>query len=305
MSVAKACGSIAVPPLRVAVGVATTGRAAVVTELLRLLCAQTRVPDAIVVCAPCTSDLVGATGLDPKVRLILGRPGLSPQRNEILKEMAEFDVVVFFDDDFVPHVQYLELIERAFASYPDIVMTTGRVLADGVRGPGLDVAAAQKVLSGQSMVSGDRLEMRAVYNGYGCNMAIRLAPVLANRVLFDEELPLYAWLEDVDFSRRLARYGRIVEVAAAKGVHLGVKAGRQSGLRLGYSQIANPVYLVRKGTYARRRAIWLMSRNIIANLGRAIRPEPYVDRLGRALGNGRALLDLVRGDLKPSRILSL
>ena len=33
-----------------------------------------------------------------------------------------------------------------------------------------------------------------------------------------------------------------------RGVHLGNKRGRVSGLRFGYSQIANPIYLLQKGT---------------------------------------------------------
>src|SRR3546814_2466766 len=33
-----------------------------------------------------------------------------------------------------------------------------------------------------------------VYNGYGCNMAIRMAPVREAGLLFDENLPFYGWL---------------------------------------------------------------------------------------------------------------
>ena len=81
-------------------------------------------------------------------------------------------------------------------------------------------------------------------------MSVRLDLARRHRLTFDEQLPLYGWLEDVDFSRRVAGYGRVVKVSAARGVHLGVKAARQRGVQLGYSQVANPVYLMRKGTYA-------------------------------------------------------
>ena len=67
-------------------------------------------------------------------------------------------------------------------------------------------------------------------------------------VRFDENLPLYGWAEDVDFCRQLATYGRIVENARTTGVHLGSNSGRTSGVCFGYSQIANPLYLWRKGT---------------------------------------------------------
>jgi GT2 family glycosyltransferase len=77
-------------------------------------------------------------------------------------------------------------------------------------------------------------------------MAVRVLPVHGNGLHFDENLPLYGWLEDVDFCRRLAPYGRIVRNARTAGVHLGSNSGRTSGVCYGYSQIANPLYLWRK-----------------------------------------------------------
>jgi hypothetical protein len=112
-------------------------------------------------------------------------------------------------------------------------------------------------------------------------------------------------LEDVDFSRQIAQFGRIVQVTGARGIHLGIKSGRQSGVRLGYSQIANPIHLLRKGTCSRRRALRLMGCNIAANVVKSMWSELYVDRFGRASGNFRALIDLVGGRLTPSRILTL
>jgi GT2 family glycosyltransferase len=127
----------------------------------------------------------------------------------------------------------------------------------------------------------------------------------AHRLAFDEALPLYGWYEDIDLCRRLAPHGRIVRVPAARGVHLGTKLGRTSGLRLGYSQIANPAYLARKGSYAWRRAAASMARNLAANLARSAAPEPWVDRSGRLRGNLIALSDLLRGRADPGRILDL
>jgi hypothetical protein len=81
-----------------------------------------------------------------------------------------------------------------------------------------------------------------------------------------------------------------------------VKGGRQSGLRFGYSQIANPVHLIRKGSYARSRAAWLMGRNLAMNVLRALHPEAHIDRRGRLAGNFEAMRDLLRGRLAPERI---
>jgi GT2 family glycosyltransferase len=138
---------------------------------------------------------------------------------------------------------------------------------------------------------------------YGCNLTVRLAA--AEGIRFDEALPLYGWQEDVDFSYQLGRKGLLVHTNKLAGVHLGAKGGRTSGRRLGYSQIANPVYLLRKRTIPRRLAWRLMLRNLAANLVRSVWPEPYVDRAGRLRGNLAALADLAAGSLHPERILEL
>jgi hypothetical protein len=127
----------------------------------------------------------------------------------------------------------------------------------------------------------------------------------AKGLWFDESLPLYGWQEDVDYSFQLGRKGTLVYTNLLSGVHLGMKGGRTSGRRLGYSQIANPVYLLRKKTIPPRLAWRLMTRNLAANLVRSIWPEPYVDRAGRLSGNAAALVDLLRGRIHPERILKL
>jgi hypothetical protein len=109
----------------------------------------------------------------------------------------------------------------------------------------------------------------------------------------------------VDFCRQIAVYGRIVKNPRMTGVHLGVKSGRTSGIRFGYSQIANPYYLWRKGTNQAGGALHQMLRNILANVVKSIKPEPWIDRRGRAVGNALGLADFVRGRLDPRRILDL
>jgi hypothetical protein len=65
---------------------------------------------------------------------------------------------------------------------------------------------------------------------------------------FDVNLPLYGWQEDRDYTDMALRLGRVIYFPDCRGVHLGVKSGRTGGGKLGYSQIANPVYLMKKGT---------------------------------------------------------
>lgn len=289
--------------LRLVVGIATVGRPEFVRAALGDLRRQTRAPDLVLVAACDPADVVGVVG--DHVKCIFAPRGLTRQRNVILQNCPHFDVIVFFDDDFLPHPTYLEELEQAFVTHPNVVMVTGHVIADGIIGPGFDIEEARRHLEvdGRHKPAGEALV--DVYNGYGCNMAVRTSAIKEGNVAFDEALPLYGWLEDVDFSRRLGRYGRIVRSEAARGVHMGVKSGRQSGVRLGYSQIANPLYLVRKGSFDRSRAVQQMGRNVAMNLIFSLRPEPYVDRWGRLRGNIKAIKDLLCGRLHPERALTM
>jgi GT2 family glycosyltransferase len=291
-------------PLRIAIGIATVGRPLLLRASLDELARQARPPERIVVCAPCADD-IGVVADDATIDVVLGPRGLTRQRNAILDQVRDCDVVVFFDDDFLPTSSYLEVVERVFTARPDVMMTTGLVIADGIIGPGISLEEARSWLSVFGPITRDWRDLEEVANGYGCNMAMRIAAVEAAHCRFDERLPLYGWLEDVDFGHQLAQRGRIVKTLAAQGVHLGIKEGRQSGMRLGYSQIANPIYLSRKGTLPWLRALRLISRNIAANLLRLMIPEPYIDRSGRASGNIKAFKDLLSGSLTPERILEL
>ena len=291
---------------KIAVGIATAGRRDILTEALRELSRQTRQPDMVFVCpaAERDYDAAEAANLPYPLLVVKGPRGLPAQRNAILDAARDFAILIFFDDDFFPLPSYLAEVEHCFAAQATVVAMSGRVIANGNKGPGLGVAAARAALAAFEQPSVDQPVMDQ-YNAYGCNMVLRLAPVHGQGLRFDENLPLYGWLEDVDFCRRLAPYGRIVSNARTIGVHLGSNGGRTSGVRCGYSQIANPLYLWRKGSLPPNRALGQMSRNLLANVANAIRPEPWVDRRGRALGNAMGFLDLFLGRLHPRRILEL
>ncbi len=295
----------AAAPFRIAVGIATKGRAGTLVEVVAELQRQTEHPSRIIICYTDPSDVAGL-GPSDGLELACVEAGLCNQRNTILDRLADdgSDAVIFFDDDFLPMPDYLSCTAAAFRAYPDIVVTTGDVLADGIKGPGLSVPDGRAVLARQRGLA-DPLAVRKAPNGYGCNMAVRLSPVRQHALRFDVQLPFYGWLEDVDFTRRLGVHGRVVKVLAARGVHLGVKSGRGSGKRLGYSQVSNPVYLARKGVISWHRAILSFSRNIISNCIHLPRPEPYIDRPGRLRGNWIALQELMRGRIRPTRVLDL
>jgi GT2 family glycosyltransferase len=238
----------------------------------------------------------------PNLKIIHAAPGLPAQRNALLNATRS-DIVIFFDDDFIPAADFVAETRDLFAAHPGIVVATGELIADGIIGPGLEPDEGYALLSAAQPSSSQQIS--DVHNAYGCNMVVRMEPVRAAGITFDEALPLHGWLEDVDFSRRLLPYGRIVKAATLRGVHLGTKKGRTRGRRLGYSQIANPLYLHSKGTLSIRRALAQMGRNVAANAGRSFNAEPWVDRRGRLTGNVIGFRDLVMGRLRPGRILEL
>jgi GT2 family glycosyltransferase len=212
--------------------------------------------------------------------------------------------VLFLDDDFLPAPDYLAVTARILADHPGAVVTTGTVIADGANGPGIGVEAGRAML-GADRPPADLFAVAPHFNGYGCNMALRLKPMRDHALRFDENLPLYGWYEDLDLTRRLGAHGAILRLAGARGVHLGTKTGRVAQLRLGYSQVANAIYLARKGSYPWSHAIPSFLRHLAKNAVRSLNPEPWADRRGRLRGNLIALADLLRGRMHPLRVLDL
>jgi succinoglycan biosynthesis transport protein ExoP len=293
--------------LKLAVGIATTGRREILARTIDLLACQTLLPDRLVIC-PVKAEDVDLASLErfPAPSLVVtGASGLPAQRNRILSTIDDADIVVFFDDDFFATDNYLKNLAGIFTDHLDVVAVTGFLLADGAKGPGLNVEQGLAILRAENAALARSPQLINCYGTYGCNMAFRLDPIRRNGILFDENLPLYGWQEDIDFSLQIAPYGRTVKSETLRGVHLGVKLGRTSGVRFGYSQIANPIYLIRKGTMSRKHAKTLMWHNLAANFVRSFHPEPWVDRKGRLKGNVLALTDMVSGRISPRRILQL
>ncbi|MDR6817507.1 glycosyltransferase involved in cell wall biosynthesis/GT2 family glycosyltransferase [Neorhizobium sp. 2083] len=288
--------------LKVAVVVATRGRPDVVTATTRhLLSTQTVGPDEVII--SCV-DLHDAGDLvdDPRVTVVTGKPGLAAQRNRALASVSTgTDIVIFFDDDFVAHEIWLESAIHAFRDESRLVGFTGHVVADGIKGPGISFDDAVRLLDASSDAG---TKWHESYSPYGCNMAFRAAAIGDAR--FDERLVLYGWLEDRDFAAALAKQGgRFVKSDEARGVHMGVKNGRVSGERLGYSQIVNPVYMLGKGTMTVTQVADQVLRNVASNFGRLLWAEPFIDRRGRAKGNLLAVADILRGRLEPERAAQL
>lgn len=290
--------------MSIAVIVATTGRPRTSRQTIERLARQTRPVDRIVVVAVTPADIAELDQVGIAVESYFAPRGLPHQRNrglDIVRETS--DLVIFLDDDFLLSDDYVEIAEVLFTKEADIVGATGRVVADGIHGPGITFEEAEAILEADARVPAGSPETRPLRALYGCNMVFRGSAI--GDLRFDENLPLYAWQEDIDFSYQVGAGGRNVRYTGMSGVHMGEKAGRTSGLRLGYSQIANPIYLLGKKTIPPDLAWRNMRRNLASNIWRSLRPEPYIDRRGRLLGNLIAMRDLVVGRMDPRRILDM
>ncbi|MFS2155237.1 glycosyltransferase [Rhizobium sp. Rhizsp42] len=286
---------------RVSVIFATRGRPDVVAaSVRRLLATQTVAPDKIIVSGVDVAD-AGDLSDHPDVTIITGPPGLAAQRNTALRHVAPHtEVVAFFDDDFVADGEWLAAAIQTFRDEHHIVGYTGNVIADGIKGPGISFQqAVELVEAGRSDAT-----WQERFSPYGCNMAFRFKAI--GDLRFDERLVLYGWLEDRDFAAALAkRGGRLVKSGRSFGVHMGVKGGRVSGDRLGYSQVINPLYMLTKGTMSLPKVAGQIFRNTASNFTGAIWPEPFIDRRGRVRGNLLAAFDALRGRLEPERAAAI
>ncbi|MAL25177.1 MAG: glycosyl transferase family 2 [Croceicoccus sp.] len=293
--------------MRIHVAIATTGRPDVLCKVVDRFRHQTRPADGIVVVGAAPEDIAGLDRLaqPPQQAVVSPKKGLCAQRNVALSLLrGQTDAVVFFDDDFLVAHDFLQRLEQLFEGDPDLVGLTGWLIADGAQTGALTYEEAEAMLDAgpNGAPRPDKPDERTSWL-YGCNMAFRMSA--CEDLSFDENLPLYSWQEDVDFTEQLARRGHMLRTSAITGIHMGTRGGRTSGLKLGYSQVANIVYLRRKGTIGAAHGWTLMAKNVAANLAKSIRPEDTIDRRGRLKGNIRAFGDVLRGKADPLRILDL
>ena len=286
--------------MKLFVVVATVGRAELTARTIARLADQTRPPDGVLVVGASPEDVAGLEARGAPLRVELAKKGSCSQRNYALDAVEDqCDLIAILDDDFVPAADFLAEAEAFFAARPDVVGVNGLLLADGARGPGISFKEACRLVEGQRGRDGEQ----PLQSLYGCNMVLRSSAIRGLR--FDENLPLYGWQEDVDFTFQMQAQGKLVKVNRLVGVHMGIKAGRTSGKRLGYSQIANPLYLLKKRTIPPKLAAKLLIKAPLANLTKSLMPEPYIDRRGRLQGNLLALGDLIAGRIDPRRIIDL
>lgn len=291
----------------IAVIICTVNRPAVLHDTVVSATSQTVAPLEVIISCPDNTHINAATLTLPGVRLVNSPIGSSIQRNRGAEAIASSPhLVCFLDDDIELHPCYFENMAVLFKNYPETVLASGRLLADGAKTGQIERDSARQLLAAGQPVSKYIDCPTAIETAYGCNMVVR-ADVLKN-VTFDETLSLYAWLEDADFSDSCRTYGAIVSWPTATAVHLGVRSGRVSGRRFGFSQIVNPYYLAKKRSDRPRvvqviRRYWLPA--LVANTIGLIMCDSSTDRAGRLYGNILGLKHVCTGTCDPSAVRTL
>ena len=289
--------------MKVGVIVASIGRPHQLGELLSLLEKQTARADGIILSLEKASDAPIVYGSN--VEVIFGSKGASLQRNRAIDRAIElYDLLIFFDDDFVPTTEFIKNAKDLFSKSAYIAGATGYVIRDGVTSGGIPFDRAEFIATEFEEVEARRaVVMKDVRYAYGCNMIFRSSAI--GEIRFDENLPLHSWQEDVDFAAQVRMKGQMIYTNAFAGVHRGVTHGRSPGKKVGYAQIANPTYLYRKGTMRLSHAARILLKNVVANHLKLLKPEQHIDRFGRVKGNWAALIDLAKGKCDPRNIIDL
>lgn len=286
---------------RVAVILASARRPELLGDVIADLGRQTRADFTLVVSVPDRGSLPPEPL--PGGTLVVHDSGLAAQRNAALAAVRDATHVFCFDDDAVIRADYLERALSFFDTHPDVVGLTGRVLLDGAVGDEVTREEADRALAASiaQPVAASWARSRELY---GCNFAFRPPLVAGER--FDGRLPLYSWLEDHDFARRLMRHGVLARVADCVIVHRGVKSGgRMAHRRLGYSQVMNPAYLHHVGSFPLWLTVYETLPRVVKNVARALGGPEAGWRRERLRGNVDAALDLARRRFTPERILHL
>jgi GT2 family glycosyltransferase len=99
--------------MNIAVIVASIRRREEIAQLLRHLARQTKQPSSIVLSVERETDL--PSPIDPNIQILMGPKGLTGQRNRGLEyALKTCDIIVFFDDDFLPSDDALKNIAALF-----------------------------------------------------------------------------------------------------------------------------------------------------------------------------------------------
>lgn len=190
------------------------------------------------------------------------KPGLTLQRNSGLQH-ATGDVVYFFDDDVVLEPDYLAQMQTVFEQFPAYGGGMGSIInIDHYRANinrlfrmvfllPRDYASGFFTWSGLPTHAYGLQKFKRVEVLGGCCMAYRKTAI--NSEQFDEKLFAYGYMEDCDFSRRIAYKYPLFYNPAARLCHYNSPISRDAVTANRAMFVHNYSYLFFKNVYPRNK----------------------------------------------------
>ena len=248
-------------PLKLAFVVATKDRPEELRRMWRSLCRQTRPPDEVVV-VDAGAGPSPLEGLDPAAfpatHIRAERPSAAGQRNAGLDAVSPgTELVGFLDDDAVLEE---DAVEEMLRFWEGAGVEVGGAAFNLVNHPPLDLAPLKHTRLAESLgfyskrpgtvaPSGFQTMIGSVERTTWTEWLPSGASVWRREVLrrhrFDDWFSGYSYLEDLDFSYRVAKTSRLAVVAGARYRHLPVAGGRGSWYSFGLREVLNRVHFVR------------------------------------------------------------
>jgi GT2 family glycosyltransferase len=305
--------------------ICTYKRAASLSRLLDSLLAQSRKPDQLIIVDASPDEETEQVVRNHQYienlanKLLYFRvsgplKGLTRQRNFALR-WVNSDLVTFFDDDIILLPDCLRNMENSHRLLGDQVMGVGAFIQNQDLSwplvlswrihlllrmvpelqPGRyyrsGISTSWSFLSPtEELVEGDWLP--------GCAMMWKTA--VAREVGFYDGFYGYAKGEDLDFSLRARRKGKLVMAGAARVLHLTDPDGRPDPFRLGYMEIYNKYYIHQRAILDRtpRDTAWFIYAWTLETLLLArhlLLPSRWVSTFRQMAGRLKAAYDIMRG----------
>jgi len=297
---------------RIAFVVATKDRPDELRRLWASLLAQSRPPDEVVIVdasarpSPPSGE---PDGVRPVLRFVRSAvASASRQRNLGLDAVGpEVDLVGFLDDDAVLEPGAVEAMLRFWSQAgPDAAGAAFNM----ANHPPLDLPGLKRTpiaerlglysrRGGEVTASGFQTMIGTVAADVRVDWLPSGASVWRHGVFschrFDEWFEGYSYLEDLDFSYRVGKTGRLAVVAAARYRHLPAAGGRGGGYAFGVREALNRVRFVRKNpelSLAKCRAALAARLLMSAAAGvRELQPAHLARAWGNAVGLARSLVE--------------
>ena len=238
--------------------------------------------------------------------------GLTRQRNFGLHWVCS-DLVAFFDDDIVLAPACLGVMENVHRLLGEGVVGVG-AYREGRRGPPGALWRVRRALgvvatlnpgtyqrSGMSIPWSFLDPTDAVTDGdYLPGGATMWKTAVLRDLGFNEAFAGYGQGEDLEFSLRARRKGRLVLAGGARLRHLHEEGGRPDNFRLGYMAIHNRFLIHREGLDDRswRDIVWFVYAwgiDTLMMMRQMVFPSRCIPVLQQLGGRLKAVLDLMRG----------